>query len=61
MNEAIAGFLIGPKIFDATDKLIEVKAGQTQTADKLDNPIFCLFLFFQKPHASKLGIITAAA
>jgi hypothetical protein len=58
VNEAIAGFLVGPIIFDAADKLI--KTGQAQTADKLDNPILCL-LIFQQPNASELGVITAAA
>jgi hypothetical protein len=47
MNEAIAGFLVGPKIVDATDKLIEAKAGQAQTTDKLDNPILCRPVFQQ--------------
>jgi len=60
VNEAIAGFLVGPKIVDATDKLIKVKAGQAQTTDKLDNPILCL-LVFQQPNSIELGVITAAA
>jgi hypothetical protein len=61
VDEAIAGFLVGPKIVDATDKLIEVKAGQVQTTDKLDNPTLCFLRVFQQPNGVDLGVITTAA
>jgi hypothetical protein len=44
VNEAIASFLVGPKLVDATDKLVEVKAEQGQTTGKLDDAILCLLV-----------------